>query len=120
MARQTWQDVVRDITEGEVQPQVQTDAARHAAAVARAKHMGVAALVLGLLPLGTFWLGWGSALGVVLGTAAVVLGCVARKKLQKKDAGTATAAVAFGVAGIVLNILGFLAVLAIAWFSYSH
>ena len=120
MARQTWQDVVRDITEGEVQPQVQTDAARRAAPVARAKRLGVAALVLGLLPLGTFWLGWGSVFGVVLGAAAVVLGSVAGKKLPKKDTGTATAAVAFGAAGIALNILGFLAVLAIAWYSYSH
>ena len=120
MARQTWQDVVRDITEGEVRPQVQSEAARRAKATARAKRMGVAALVLGLLPLGTFWLGWGSALGMVLGAAAVVLGTAARGRLQKKDAGPASAAIAFGAAGIVLNIVGFFAVLAIAWYSYSH
>jgi hypothetical protein len=67
--------------------------------------MGIAALVVGLLSLfGVFCFGFG---GFILGLIAIVLGFLGRGKVKRGEAnngGLASAGIALGVLGIIVNI----------------
>ena len=76
--------------------------------------MAIAAMVVGILSLVTFWL---CGLGAVLGLVAVVLGAVALSKANKTPArtgrGQAIAGIATGAVALVIT-LAFLALIVFA------
>jgi lysylphosphatidylglycerol synthetase-like protein (DUF2156 family) len=70
-------------------------------------NMGIAALVCGIVSVVCAFLGFGAALGIVLGIIAIVLGIMARKKPEQ--AKLATAGLVLGIIGTALSGIMFVA-----------